>query len=300
MYAKILCLVLATALVYAVATSAGPQAILLTNVKTLSLYKDRMTVAGRGPPVKQIDCIGGDACGFFTPEVISCTNIGTDDRGEVQWECQAQMESYYRLGQVQVSCEGYSNPDDPYIRSGSCGVEYTLHLTEQGKEFHYPKQQTYQMPTVRHQHHTIKNTYGQSDTDLYPIVTFFVILAIVVFAIWICSLPSSSTHHHHTTTSSSVPPPPPYVPTTGGYTYTPTAPTVVHHHSSNDSGWFSGYMAGTSSARYRAPAETHIHTTHVTAAPPMSSYSSSAPAPVSSPSASKTYTSSGFGGTKKR
>lgn len=39
-----------------------------------------------------------------------------------QWECKAQTDKKYQLGRIQVSCEGYDYPDDPYILRGSCGV----------------------------------------------------------------------------------------------------------------------------------------------------------------------------------
>jgi hypothetical protein len=39
----------------------------------------------------------------------------------------------YRLGSVTVACEGYDYPDDPYVLAGSCGLEYSLELTEQGR-----------------------------------------------------------------------------------------------------------------------------------------------------------------------
>jgi hypothetical protein len=32
----------------------------------------------------------------------------------------------YRLGKIEVVCEGYDYPDDPYILKGSCGLEYNL------------------------------------------------------------------------------------------------------------------------------------------------------------------------------
>lgn len=32
------------------------------------------------------------------------------------------MDSDYRFGRLQVSCEGYDYPEDPYILRGSCGV----------------------------------------------------------------------------------------------------------------------------------------------------------------------------------
>lgn len=39
-----------------------------------------------------------------------------------QWECKAELDSKYQFGRIQVSCEGYEYPDDPYVLRGSCGV----------------------------------------------------------------------------------------------------------------------------------------------------------------------------------
>lgn len=39
------------------------------------------------------------------------------------------MDSAYRFGRIQVSCEGYEYPDDPYILRGSCGVSLILILS---------------------------------------------------------------------------------------------------------------------------------------------------------------------------
>ncbi len=32
------------------------------------------------------------------------------------------MDNDYRFGRVEVSCEGYDYPEDPYVLRGSCGV----------------------------------------------------------------------------------------------------------------------------------------------------------------------------------
>ena len=32
------------------------------------------------------------------------------------------MDNSYRFGKLEVSCEGYNYPEDPYILRGSCGV----------------------------------------------------------------------------------------------------------------------------------------------------------------------------------
>ena len=44
------------------------------------------------------------------------------------------MDNLYRFGNVEVICEGYDYPDDPYILKGSCGLEYTLEYTKVGKK----------------------------------------------------------------------------------------------------------------------------------------------------------------------
>ncbi|KAJ0051058.1 hypothetical protein NL108_012262, partial [Boleophthalmus pectinirostris] len=49
------------------------------------------------------------------------------------WECKTDMDNAYRFGRVEVSCEGYNHPSDPYVLVGSCGLEYTLELTEEGR-----------------------------------------------------------------------------------------------------------------------------------------------------------------------
>merc|ERR1712210_415487 len=78
--------------------------------------------------------VGGSAgCSAFVPTVVQCYNRGTDGQ-DIQWECKADMEMKYKFGQIQVTCEGYDYPDDPYILAGSCGLEYTLELTKEGRE----------------------------------------------------------------------------------------------------------------------------------------------------------------------
>lgn len=53
-----------------------------------------------------------------------------------QWECRTDMDNAYRFGRIEVSCEGYNHPADAYILKGSCGLEYTLELTREGRGKH--------------------------------------------------------------------------------------------------------------------------------------------------------------------
>ena len=65
--------------------------------------------------------------------MVQCFNRGTDGRS-IQWECKAEMENSVRFGKLEVFCEGYNYPEDPYILVGSCCLEYNLELTKEGKK----------------------------------------------------------------------------------------------------------------------------------------------------------------------
>lgn len=107
--------------------------ILLQEIQALTLYRGQYTTSRRTSPVPQLQCVGGTAgCHSFVPEVVQCQNKGWDGV-DVQWECKTDMDNAYRFGRIEVSCEGYSHPNDPYVLKGSCGLEYTLELTEQGR-----------------------------------------------------------------------------------------------------------------------------------------------------------------------
>ncbi|XP_068178788.1 store-operated calcium entry-associated regulatory factor [Antennarius striatus] len=107
--------------------------VLLRDIQVLTLYKGRHTTSRRSSPIPQLQCVGGSAgCQAFLPEVVQCLNKGWDGV-DVQWECKTDMDNAYRFGIIEVSCEGYGHPADAYILKGSCGLEYTLELTEEGQ-----------------------------------------------------------------------------------------------------------------------------------------------------------------------
>ena len=88
----------------------------------------------RSSPVPQLACVGGSGrWDFEQPELVQCYNRGTDGMS-IQWECKAEMDNSLRFGKVEVVCEGYDYPGDPYILVGSCGLEYHLELTKEGRE----------------------------------------------------------------------------------------------------------------------------------------------------------------------
>eukprot|EP01086_Lenisia_limosa_P008863 TRINITY_DN3133_c0_g1_i2.p1 TRINITY_DN3133_c0_g1~~TRINITY_DN3133_c0_g1_i2.p1 ORF type:complete len:153 (+),score=2.99 TRINITY_DN3133_c0_g1_i2:88-546(+) len=111
--------------------SGNHKKVLLTDVSTLTLRQGEMTTGRRSAPVPQLSCVGG--CNYVQLETVQCTNKGSDGV-DVQWKCDADMSSYYQFGRIEVVCEGYDYPDDPYVLGGSCGLEYTIRLTEEGKK----------------------------------------------------------------------------------------------------------------------------------------------------------------------
>ena len=70
----------------------------------------------------------------------------------------------YRLGSVTVACEGYDYPDDPYILAGSCGLEYSLELTQLGRE---KRASTSHSSSAYNSYHNTKGTgtYHNNNTD---------------------------------------------------------------------------------------------------------------------------------------
>ena len=122
--------------------SKDPGKVLLQDVQVLTLRNGQMTTSRRTSPVPQLKCVGGSAMGRFNPQVVQCYNRGSDGV-DIQWECKADMDNLYRFGEIDVVCEGYNYPDDAYITKGSCGLEYTLEYTKEGR---YGSQKEYYSP----------------------------------------------------------------------------------------------------------------------------------------------------------
>jgi len=105
----------------------------LEDVEVITLTRGAWTNGRRSSPVPQLACVGGSGRWEEQPELVQCYNRGTDGRS-IQWECKSEMDNSLRFGQVEVVCEGYDYPGDPYILLGSCGLEYYLELTKEGRE----------------------------------------------------------------------------------------------------------------------------------------------------------------------
>ena len=127
---------LATLLLTSTSFAKKPSnAILLSNVKTLTLRENAKTAHRRVPAVPQLKCIGGSGKPHYAIDVMRCKNAGSDyDSEDIQWTCTANLPEEFKLGSTEVICEGYDSASDPYVLKGSCGVEYRLLLTEKGEE----------------------------------------------------------------------------------------------------------------------------------------------------------------------
>ncbi|KAK5121952.1 hypothetical protein LTR85_004524 [Meristemomyces frigidus] len=116
-------------------TKPAANAVLLSQVKSLTLRDGQQTSGRRVSPMPQLTCIGGSGKSLYNVDVMRCKNAGAEyDAEDVQWTCQAALPLEFKLGATEVVCEGYDSPDDPYILKGSCGVEYRLVLTDVGEE----------------------------------------------------------------------------------------------------------------------------------------------------------------------
>ncbi|KAF3400025.1 Store-operated calcium entry-associated regulatory factor [Penicillium rolfsii] len=115
----------------------GKDAILLSNVKTLTLRANRQTTSRRVSPIPQLNCVGPSKkiCDLYQIDTMRCTNDGYDyDAEDVQWTCTAALPSEFKLGSTDVICEGYRSSEDKWVLKGSCGVEYRMLLTDQGEK----------------------------------------------------------------------------------------------------------------------------------------------------------------------
>ncbi|CAO3660213.1 unnamed protein product [Umbelopsis vinacea] len=104
----------------------------LRDLTAITLHANKKTNARRSSPIPQLECIGGDACGDFKPRVVQCQNAGFDGY-DVQWTCTSELPSNIEFGDIEVSCEGFDFPEDPYILVNSCGLEYTLYYKDSPK-----------------------------------------------------------------------------------------------------------------------------------------------------------------------
>ncbi|XP_067122393.1 store-operated calcium entry-associated regulatory factor-like [Centruroides vittatus] len=176
---------------------AGSDRIKLTELKTVTLYSGRLTNGRRSAPISQLKCVGGSAgCSAFIPKVVQCYNRGSDGY-DVQWECKTDMDNDYRFGSVEVLCEGYDYPNDPYILRGSCGLEYTIDFTKGGS-------QQKNSHSYNSNNNYGSNYFSSSKRTTLGDIIFLIIIFIIIYAI----IKTCLYRNQHTTTSDDYPSPP--------------------------------------------------------------------------------------------
>jgi len=197
---NLLFLCIATFFVTQVYSSSHHEKMLLEDLKSFTVYKHRKT-EGRRSRVLQLECVEGDACQYYQPHSMQCRQVGFDGFN-ASWKCEAQLEDYYYIGYTKVSCEGYHNPNDKYITRGSCGVRYSLYLTEKGKEhFRYYDDYSYDS---NHHHHSSNNNNNSSGGG--SSIFIFISIAVVVYIIY----KISKKNNKNNTTNTNDDQPPPY------------------------------------------------------------------------------------------
>ena len=115
-------LLIAISATYSCTANAFEDKVLLKDVDSLVLSSGKRTTGRRSLPVQQLHCKNN--C-IDIPDSVLCKNVGADDR-DVVWKCQGDLNEGIKFVSLNVICEGYDHKYDPYILSGSCGLEYSL------------------------------------------------------------------------------------------------------------------------------------------------------------------------------
>lgn len=154
------------------AAMAGHTKVKLSEVQTLILRDGEMTTGRRSSPVPQLSC-HGEYCSVRPSEVV-CRNIGSSGK-DPSWKCDADMELLKFGYDLDIQCEGYEYPDDPYVLEGSCGLSYSLKLK------HPPSSIPLSKPAY--------NNAKDPDNDIIGMISMLLILALILSS---CSGPSPS------------------------------------------------------------------------------------------------------------
>jgi len=266
-----------------------------------------MTNGRRSSPIPQLQCRGGSAgCSAFIPDVVQCYNRGSDGL-EIQWECKTEMPMEYKFGKIQVSCEGYDYPDDPYILAGSCGLEYTIDRT--GVNSNKSKSNNGNSGYSSNGWNNGKS-YQDEESSNFGLLVFICIVGFIIFKALIAPDRNNDQQRQQAYNPDFIPPagteaPPPY--STGysaGNANTAPPPYSSRRQGSGNGAWgnFASFGAGWAanswwnrdSARPRNRVYPDLHSQRDRSPSPVRKRSSSGG------SSSGTRTASGFGGTSRR
>lgn len=180
------------------AWGTSADSVLLKDIEVLTLYSGKMTKGGRSSPVPQLECVkGGTApCDAFRPRVVQCYNRGWDGV-DVQWECKTDMDNAYRFGDIEVTCEGYSHRDDPFVLKGSCGLRYSIDYTKEGLNQQQGHQHNYygEKSTGYGYHSYEKSRQPQELSHGSSLANFIVVIAVLVMCWAFYKTCIDSSHH---------------------------------------------------------------------------------------------------------
>lgn len=129
-----------------------------------------MTNARRVSPIPQVQCVSGYGNPDCSkgPSEITCEIVEKFGVSDAIWKCVSVLGSSYKISKYEVSCEGYSHADDPYVLKGSCGVEYVLDLTEEGirlRDLANAREKEYQSKLA--EHYRRQSTQQQHSSNIY-------------------------------------------------------------------------------------------------------------------------------------
>jgi len=211
--------------------------IALASIPAITFYKDSLTTARRTAPITQLVCLG-KPCATYQPEVVRCRNIGGSGIN-VDWKCEADLPSSLRFGKVEVSCEGWNGPGDPYVMKGSCSLEY--HLAQLP---HSLRDDSLNWPSLG-----VSNFFSELDmSGILFMLVWFAVLAIILY-----SLVNSCLRRNYPPTGNTQRVPPPTYPGPGGdgrprYRYLPGdfqgPPPPYTKDPSSAEGWRPGFWTG--------------------------------------------------------
>lgn len=167
--------------------------VLLTNVESLLFQPNQLTTGRRSSPVEQMHCSGWNC--HNGPNSIMCKNEGMSDK-DVVWKCTGQgLTPGYVMKGATVSCEGYANPNDPYILRGSCGVTYTV-----DKDYSYHEPVTISTTTTSSHYDPYAYHHYNRDANVWDFLVFFFVVALLVgflLLIGYSSTNAPATVHHY-------------------------------------------------------------------------------------------------------
>jgi len=176
---------------YGQGSQTAQDAILMDDIKVITLSAGKQTTARRTHSVPQLKCVGGSAShrNDLYPSTVQCTNVGSDGTS-VQWKCEADLNKQVKFGVTTVSCEGYRDSSDPYVLKGSCGLEYTLDTAgdysyNKGGSNRYHQQNNYYDDSY---------TYDKSGSWFGSLFTFAVIAFIAFGFLKVCCSGASSSY----------------------------------------------------------------------------------------------------------